>query len=117
MQVLGPGASQLDVYTRAVRPVVDDVLAGYNGAVLAYGQTGAGKTHTLSNLAPEAIGMIPRAAADVFARIAANPMHEYTVLFSYIQIYMEKIMVRRSAFWLWSNRGELRWDDPTLIPV
>jgi hypothetical protein len=29
--------------------VLKDVLAGYNGSILAYGQTGAGKTHSLLN--------------------------------------------------------------------
>lgn len=39
-EVLGPQAGQADVYQAAVAPVVADVLKGYNGTVLAYGQTG-----------------------------------------------------------------------------
>lgn len=39
-QVLGPSCSQADVYTSAVSDVVADVLRGYNGTILAYGQTG-----------------------------------------------------------------------------
>lgn len=31
------------VYDQIARPVVDDVLKGYNGTVFAYGQTGTGK--------------------------------------------------------------------------
>ena len=31
-----------------MRDVISDTLAGYNGTVLAYGQTGAGKTHTMT---------------------------------------------------------------------
>ena len=27
--------------------LIPDVLEGYNGCLLAYGQTGAGKTHTM----------------------------------------------------------------------
>lgn len=57
------------------------------------GQTGAGKTHTLSSIKPDAIGMIPRAAAEVFSAIAADPGHEYSVALSYVQIYMELIQV------------------------
>lgn len=41
-RILPPEASQQDVYNEAVRPIVDDVLLGYNGSVMAYGQTGAG---------------------------------------------------------------------------
>lgn len=69
-------------------------MAGYNGTIMAYGQTGAGKTFTLSSIQPDAIGMMPRAAAEVFNAVAADPLHEYAVFMSYIQIYMELIQVR-----------------------
>ena len=42
----------------------------YNGTLMAYGQTGAGKTYSLSSIAADAIGMIPRAAAEIFSHIA-----------------------------------------------
>ena len=54
----------------------------------------AGKTYTLSSIQPDAIGMMPRAAAEVFARIAADVTHHHTVFMSYIQIYMELLQVR-----------------------
>lgn len=38
--VLGPAASQADLYHAAVAPIVDDVLNGYNGTIMAYGCTG-----------------------------------------------------------------------------
>ncbi|CAE7239433.1 klp1, partial [Symbiodinium sp. KB8] len=43
----GTEATQEQVYDTAVAPIVDAVTNGYNGAVIAYGQTGAGKTHTM----------------------------------------------------------------------
>ncbi|KAL3161494.1 hypothetical protein ABBQ32_010369 [Trebouxia sp. C0010 RCD-2024] len=90
-KILAEDSLQADVYQAAVQPVVEDVLNGYNGTIMAYGQTGAGKTYTLSSIQPEAIGMIPRAASEVFAHIAADAVSEYTVFMSYIQIYMEMI--------------------------
>lgn len=93
MQILAEDSIQADVYQAAVQPVVEDVLNGYNGTIMAYGQTGAGKTYTLSSIQPEAIGMIPRAASEVFAHTAADALNEYTVFMSYIQIYMEMIQV------------------------
>jgi kinesin family protein 5 len=39
-RVLGPDATQHDVFMAGVKDVVDDVLKGYNGTCLAYGQTG-----------------------------------------------------------------------------
>jgi len=45
------------------------VTCSYNGTLMAYGQTGAGKTYSLSSIAADAIGMIPRAAAEIFSLI------------------------------------------------
>ncbi|CAI5961695.1 unnamed protein product, partial [Closterium sp. NIES-64] len=89
--VLPPTATQADVYQVAAKPVVADVLNGYNGTVMAYGQTGAGKTYTLSSTKPPHLGIIPRAAAEVFVMARADPTHTYRVSMSYIQIYMEMI--------------------------
>lgn len=41
-------ASQDDVYDFCVRDIVKSVAEGFNGTVLVYGQTGAGKTFTMS---------------------------------------------------------------------
>jgi hypothetical protein len=60
---------------------------------MAYGQTGAGKTYSLSSIAADAIGMIPRAAAEVFSHIEQDGGHEYSVYMSYVQLYMELIQV------------------------
>ena len=40
-------ATQDVVYDSAARPVVRDVLSGYNATIMAYGQTGSGKTFTI----------------------------------------------------------------------
>lgn len=40
VQILGPAATQEDVYNAAVQPIVEDVLRGYNGTIMAYGQVG-----------------------------------------------------------------------------
>ena len=64
---------------------------------MAYGQTGAGKTYTLSSRDPNAIGMMPRAAAAIFSAIEHDQSHSYTVMMSYIQLYMELLQVRPGA--------------------
>jgi hypothetical protein len=38
----GPATTQDYIYDRLARPVVLDVLRGYNGTIFAYGQTGTG---------------------------------------------------------------------------
>lgn len=44
------------------------MLQGFNGTVFAYGQTGAGKTHTMEGLAdpPEQRGIIPNCFKHIF---------------------------------------------------
>jgi Kinesin motor domain len=44
-EVLRQQSTQGDVYAAAVEPVVADVLNGYNGTVMAYGQTGTPYHH------------------------------------------------------------------------
>ncbi len=63
---------QMDVYNEIARPVVDKVLAGYNGTIFAYGQTGTGKTFTMEgfNAEPELRGIIPNSFAHIFGHIA-----------------------------------------------
>jgi DNA replication protein DnaC len=45
--VYGPHDEQADVYEQTARPAVLSVLQGYNATILAYGQTGTGKTYTM----------------------------------------------------------------------
>ena len=49
-RVFDTGATQGDVWRDAANDVVGDVLKGYNAAIIAYGQTGAGKTYTMEGV-------------------------------------------------------------------
>jgi len=89
--VLGPEASQADVYDIAAKQAVNDVVRGYNATLMAYGMTGTGKTFTLGSIHPDAVGIIPRALGDIFDYVQADPAHAYTVTFSYLQIYCEQL--------------------------
>lgn len=46
-KAFGPESKQSEVYQSVVAPLIEEVLAGYNCTVFAYGQTGTGKTHTM----------------------------------------------------------------------
>ena len=63
---------QVDVYNLAARPIVENVLEGYNGTIFAYGQTGTGKTFTMEGVrsVPELKGIIPNSFAHIFGHIA-----------------------------------------------
>lgn len=49
--VFGADSSQHECYHKsgAARAVTEDIFKGYNTTILAYGQTGAGKTHTMGS--------------------------------------------------------------------
>ncbi|KAK9806270.1 hypothetical protein WJX72_007966 [[Myrmecia] bisecta] len=85
------GASQEDVYASCANEVVDSVLAGYNGTMFCYGQTGAGKTYTMSGEAQQYSrrGIIARAIHQIFQEIDARVDRQYTVKVSYLEIYNE----------------------------
>ena len=76
-------------------PIIESVLEGFNGTVLAYGQTSSGKTHTMVGPDiedPHLQGIIPRMVKTVFEKIEnASEDIEFTVKISMIEIYMEKI--------------------------
>ncbi|ETO60298.1 hypothetical protein F444_21506 [Phytophthora nicotianae P1976] len=93
---LNETCDQQTVYERVAAPIVEDVMAGYNGTILAYGQTATGKTHTMVGpgdlVHGDQRGLIPRALEDIF--ICAEKTHSQaktTVALSYVQIYCERI--------------------------
>eukprot|EP00882_Tetradesmus_deserticola_P026678 GHRQ01029455.1.p2 GENE.GHRQ01029455.1~~GHRQ01029455.1.p2 ORF type:complete len:138 (+),score=39.98 GHRQ01029455.1:153-566(+) len=54
-------SSQQEVYNQSARPLVLSTLQGYNAAIIAYGQTGTGKTYTMEGeLEGQLRGIIPR---------------------------------------------------------
>ena len=71
------------------------MLKGFNGTIFAYGQTGAGKSHTMEGLVdpPEQRGIIPNSFKHIFEHINANtnPQKQFLVRASYLEIYNEEI--------------------------
>mmetsp|Transcript_45974 Transcript_45974/g.146792 ORF Transcript_45974/g.146792 Transcript_45974/m.146792 type:complete len:518 (+) Transcript_45974:922-2475(+) len=88
-------ASQEDVYASIGHPVVSDVLRGYHGCIMAYGQTGTGKTYNLLNSGTQGsisgAGLVPRAVSDLFVRMAADVRGLYEVSISMCQIYNDQV--------------------------
>lgn len=76
-RVGGEGASQEEVFVEAAEGIADACLAGYNGTVLCYGQTGAGKTYTVCGPPPHrsdgpSRGLLARVVEHLFAAMAAE---------------------------------------------
>lgn len=74
--------------------LLQSVLDGYNGTIMAYGQTGTGKTYTLGRLGEEdnaARGIMVRAMEDILAHIS---LETDSVSVSYLQVLCsEKVFV------------------------
>lgn len=60
-------SNQFDVYMNTARDAVFSTLEGYNATIIAYGQTGTGKTFTMEGFTNnEKRGIIPRSTEEIF---------------------------------------------------
>jgi len=99
--VFGPESEQMDVYKAVVKPVVDEVLSGYNCTIFAYGQTGTGKTFTMegdktpgSSLGWDKdplTGIIPRALHQIFTQLQQQTEVEFSIRVSFLELYNEEL--------------------------
>ncbi|CAE7270567.1 kif4, partial [Symbiodinium sp. KB8] len=99
--VFGPESTQEDVYSRSVQPLVHSFLSGLNSSILAYGQTGAGKTytmgsnfteHTTASEAARTLGVIPRVVEEVLDAIASQRGESLCSLeVSFLEVYNEQV--------------------------
>ncbi|KAL3787829.1 hypothetical protein ACHAWO_007017 [Cyclotella atomus] len=86
-------STQEEVFEETVKPVIGDVMRGFESTVFAYGQTGTGKTHTMEGSldSPELYGVIPRSAQAIFEHLKQPQYKEKVVTCSYLEIYNEEL--------------------------
>eukprot|EP00906_Rhabdomonas_costata_P035300 RCo049604 len=94
-KVFHEDASQKQLFREAAIPTLENVFKGYCGAVMAYGQTGTGKTHTMQgydkSLEGDDRGIIPRCAEYIFTRILKETAYNCKVSLMFVQIYLDKL--------------------------
>ncbi|XP_008592377.1 PREDICTED: kinesin-like protein KIF25 [Galeopterus variegatus] len=101
VQVYGPAESQSVVFGD-VCPLLTSLLDGYNVCIMAYGQTGSGKSYTMLGPHPadgsalpldarDDVGIIPRAAAELFRLISEDPSRSTKVEVSIVEVYNNDI--------------------------
>lgn len=92
--VLSSFSTQIDVFAVTLKPLIRDVLSGYEAAVFAYGQTGTGKTYTMEGDldSSERRGLVPRAAEALIRALAQGPYSDYSVFASCLEIYNEELI-------------------------
>lgn len=49
--IFNEAATSVDVFDTACNPLIDAVMHGFNGTLMAYGQTCSGKTFTMGSMA------------------------------------------------------------------
>ncbi|KAK4658411.1 Kinesin-related motor protein [Podospora pseudocomata] len=95
--VFSQAADQVMVFEDVVKPILDEMMSGYNCTIFAYGQTGTGKTYTMSGDMTETMGMlsdnagiIPRVLQALFAKLELEEK-DHCVRCSFIELYNEEL--------------------------
>ncbi|KAI8955568.1 P-loop containing nucleoside triphosphate hydrolase protein [Xylaria longipes] len=96
-RVFSPAADQSVIYDDVVKPILEEMLGGYNCTIFAYGQTGTGKTYTMSGdmedtfgLLSDEAGIIPRVLHSLFKRLDKEDTESF-VKCSFIELYNEEL--------------------------
>lgn len=92
-KVFGPAATQENVFDE-VSALVQSALDGYKVCLFSYGQTGAGKTHTMLGAGQgDQRGIVPRAVEAVLGQADKQREKgwEFAMEAAYVEIYNEQL--------------------------
>ncbi|XP_032876187.1 kinesin-like protein KIF9 isoform X1 [Amblyraja radiata] len=81
------------MYAAVAKKAVASTINGFSSTIMCYGQTGAGKTHTMTGATEkyEYRGIIPRAIQQIFKEVEEQADLALTVYVSYLEIYNETL--------------------------
>ncbi|KAF6996974.1 hypothetical protein CFC21_013241 [Triticum aestivum] len=85
-RVFDQESTQDDVF-HDVKPVLRSALDGHNVCILAFGQTGTGKTYTMEGTSDN-LGVVPRAIQELFSHAAQDTSSTYSFSISMLEVYM-----------------------------
>lgn len=98
-RVFEPTVPSDTVYAETTAPLLGPLFDGYNCTIMAYGQSGSGKTYTMMGYhtrtgRAQDRGLVPRLVEDIFARVEQRKAQDWSVKLSIsnVQCYMEKIL-------------------------
>ena len=90
------------IFDSIIKKLVDNILQGYNSTALAYGVTGAGKTHTMfgdmmriqttNQSMNKEKGICMYAVDYLFSKINKEKEKLFTIKISYLEIYNEQVI-------------------------
>ncbi|EED19104.1 kinesin family protein (BimC), putative [Talaromyces stipitatus ATCC 10500] len=123
-KVFSPAADQTTLFDDVVTPILNEMLSGYNCTIFAYGQTGTGKTYTMSGdmtdtlgILSENAGIIPRVLYSLFNKLEDR---ESTVKCSFIELYNEELrdllsLDDKSNLKIYDNESKRGHNSSTLV--
>ncbi|XP_078072028.1 kinesin-like protein KIF9 [Mustelus asterias] len=81
------------VYNTIARSAVSSTINGFSSTIMCYGQTGAGKTYTITGATEkyDYRGIIPRAIQQIFKEVEEQADLALTIYVSYLEIYNEML--------------------------
>lgn len=85
-RVFDQESTQDDVF-HEVKPILRSALDGHNVCILAFGQTGTGKTYTMEGTNGN-LGVVPRAIQELFSHAAQDSSSTYAFSISMLEVYM-----------------------------
>ena len=99
-QIFDEENNNKDVFDKSIKPMIDNLIEGYNSTILAYGITGTGKTHTIFgdyNNENTEKGIVINAINYLFEQInflkqKSENEKNYIVKVSYLEIYNETVI-------------------------
>lgn len=85
--------NQVEIFEETAESIVDSVMKGFNGTILAYGQTSSGKSFTMQGVIEDQRlkGIMPRMMDQVFSIVENNSMIEFKITISVVELYQEKL--------------------------
>lgn len=86
-KVFGPECRQQEIYRDVVKPMIDQVVCGFNCTIFAYGPTGTGKTYTMEGQESET-GIIPRSICQLID-ILSSKETQSSLKVSFMELYNE----------------------------
>ena len=86
--------SQEKIFDQIGKKAVYNLVQGYSTSLLAYGQTGAGKTFSISGYDNDYRyrGILPRTISQIFKETNLLKDIDFTVKFSFVEIYNENLL-------------------------
>lgn len=90
--VFGPAATNSDIFATIGVDACDAATAGYNGAVLAFGQTASGKSYSILGT-PSDPGLVPRCISRLLSQGGDQETADdvRTVKVAFVEVYNERV--------------------------